>query len=252
MEKIYSLAITAIAILFLCSHAPAQEKVLQPVSDSASLQETGKWLTKALKKSFAFPPPANDENGSYRIEDLHFADCLLTFNVAKEGAAKRNNPGTTMPDEGDTPTNGNRPTQVRIGSKVRDPLDPLTREPRIEPTTDPNHFPTPQGPSKIPKSTDRKIVDTQIFDLYQIDPATFQVTKSRVAGISYLSMINRSANAKGVEGTQTAAAGTGPDAAPAGQVISQKPGGMIPLNANSIVTIRAGFEHAIKLCQAPK
>jgi hypothetical protein len=252
MKKIYYLAGLTIITLSFGWYAPAQ-KVPEPLSESASLEDTGKWLIKALKKSFIFP--TNDKAGNYRIDDLSFTDCLLTFNVVREGPAPGSSRIGGVVDDGNTPSNGNKNIQVRIGTKVSDPLDPNTREPRVEPGTDPNHFPVPQSAPRAPKSN-RKVLDTQMFDLYQIDPASFQIMKMPQApGILYLLMVNRSLTAKASEGIQPPAAPaseTKPDFAPPSQVISQKPGGMIPLSENSVAPIRAGFAHAIKLCQAPK
>ncbi len=248
MKKLYCLAAAAIVTLSVCWYSPAQQaKLPEPLSDNASLEETGKWLIKALKKNFSFA--TNDRAGVYLIDDLKFDDCLLTFNLVREGL----NTGSVAVIDTTTSSDGNKVKQDRIGTKVTAPLDPNTREPRIDVGTDPNHFPAPQGAPR-PARNDRKIMDTQMFDLYEIDPAGFQILKMPQApGVSYLLMVNRSVTEKGQVSVQAQAVRTevrsGPRSATTGQVISQRPGGIISLKENSVAPIKAGFEHAIKLCQ---
>jgi hypothetical protein len=247
MKKLSCLAAVAIVILSVCWYAPAQQaKAPEPLPDNASLEETGKWLVKALRKNFSFP--ANDKAGVYLIDDLKFDDCLLTFNLVREGL---NTGGVAVVDTS-TSSNGNKTKQDRIGGKVTAPLDPNTREPRIDVGTDPNHFPAPQGAPRHAKS-DRKVLDTQMFDLYEIDPASFQILKMPQApGISYLLMVNRALTEKGPVSVQAKEVRSEPRSATTGQLISQKPGGIIALKEISVAPIKAGFEHALKLCQGPK
>src|ERR1044072_7567808 len=244
MKKLSCLAAAVSVILSVCWYAPAQQqaKLPAPLSDNASLEETGKRLIKALRKNFSFP--TNDKAGVYLIDDLKFDDCLLTFNLVREGL-----PGGPPVNIVTTTSDGNKTKQDRIGGKGTAPLDPNTREPRIDVGTDPNHFPAPHGAPR-PARSDRKVLDTQMFDLYEIDPASFQILKMPQApGVSYLMMVNRAITAKGPVRVQAKEVRSEPRSASSGQLISQRPGGIIALKENSVAPIKAGFEHAIKLCQ---
>ena len=202
---------------------PAQESASpEPLGENASIEETGKWLIKTIKKNYIFP----SKGDQYTAADLKFADCLLTFNIVKKDTSN--------------------------GSYVRN-VPSVPRATSDEPSTDPDYFPVPDRILRAPKYSARNILDTQMLDLAEIDPATLDIrTLPMAPGVSYLVMVNKSVTAGRAIGVRIETRPADSKDPKGGMIISQKKGGLISLDPVAAEPVKAALEHAFTLCQKPK
>jgi hypothetical protein len=213
-----------VLLAFLWIAVPAQKTAPpEPLAENASIEETGKWLIKTIKKNYIFP----SKGEQYTAADLKFADCLLTFNIVKKDTSK--------------------------DSYVRNiPSVPRAASPD-EPSTSPDYFPAPDRILRATKYSARDMIDTQMLDLAEIDPTTLDIrTLPMAPGVSYLVMVNKSVTAGHANGIRIETRPADPKDPKPGMIISQKKGGLISLDPIAAEPVKAALEHAFALCQKPK
>ena len=74
------LSILLVALTMLPTYAAAQGKTVKPLSDTASITETQKWLVDALAKYTSFKTPVN----SASVSNVKFDGCTLSFAVVRK------------------------------------------------------------------------------------------------------------------------------------------------------------------------